>query len=101
MRGDSHARFCESLKVQFFWATRPLPRKFNTGLTGSLANRCNVFGQDCCFVLAQKEGVYGYNMYLGGRVGKIAQNADIFLKDDEEVLAAFKSITELFRRYPQ
>ena len=76
-----------------------LPRKFNTGLSGSLSNRCNVFGQDCCFVLAQKDGVYGYNMYLGGRVGMIAQNADIFLKDDDEVLLAFKSITEIFKRY--
>ena len=76
-----------------------LPRKFNTGLTGSLANRCNVFGQDCCFVLAQKEGVYGYNMYLGGRVGMIAQNANIFLKDDAEVLKSFESITTIFKRY--
>jgi len=76
-----------------------LPRKFNTGLSGSLANRCNVFGQDCCFVLAQKDGVYGYNMYLGGRVGMIAQNADIFLKNDEEVLMAFASITEIYKRY--
>jgi len=76
-----------------------LPRKFNTGLSGSLSNRCNVFGQDCCFVLAQKDGVYGYNMYLGGRVGMIAQNANIFLKNDEEVLLAFKSITEIFKRY--
>ncbi|MDO8260073.1 MAG: ferredoxin--nitrite reductase, partial [Candidatus Magasanikbacteria bacterium] len=38
-----------------------LPRKFNTSITGSISNRCNVFGQDCCFVLAQKNGVYGYN----------------------------------------
>jgi ferredoxin-nitrite reductase len=76
-----------------------LPRKFNTGLTGSLANRCNVFGQDCCFVLAQKDGVYGYNMYLGGRVGTIAQNANIFLKDDDQVLKAFESITTIFKRY--
>ena len=76
-----------------------LPRKFNTGLSGSLSNRCNVFGQDCCFVLAQKDGVYGYNMYLGGRVGMIAQNANIFLKNDDEVLMAFKSITEIFKRY--
>ena len=76
-----------------------LPRKFNTGLSGSLSNRCNVFGQDCCFVLAQKDGAFGYNMYLGGRVGMIAKDADVFLKNDEEVLMAFASITELFKRY--
>ncbi len=76
-----------------------LPRKFNTSISGSLSNRCNVFGHDCCFVLAQKEGMFGYNLYLGGKVGKIAQSADIFLKNEEEVLAAFSSITDLFRRF--
>ncbi|MCF6331565.1 MAG: ferredoxin--nitrite reductase [Sulfurimonas sp.] len=76
-----------------------LPRKFNTAITGSFSNRCNVFGHDCCFVLAQKDGVYGYNMYLGGRVGKIAKNVDIFLANEEEVLKAYKSIAEIFKKY--
>ncbi len=76
-----------------------LPRKFNTGISGSTVNRCNVFGHDCCFVLAQKDGVYGYNMYLGGKVGVIAKNADIFLKDENEVLTAFNSLIELFKNY--
>ncbi len=76
-----------------------LPRKFNTSITGSITNRCNAFGHDCCFVLAQKDGIYGYNMYLGGRVGKIAQDADIFLQNEEEVLIAYDAITELYKRY--
>lgn len=76
-----------------------LPRKFNTSITGNLSNRCNVYAHDCCFVLAQKEGLFGYNMYLGGKVGMIARSADIFLKNEDEVLAAFSSITDLFRRY--
>ena len=76
-----------------------LPRKFNTSITGNLSNRCNVYGNDCCFVLAQKDGMFGYNMYLGGRVGVIAKSADIFLKDEDEVLAAFSSITDLFKRF--
>lgn len=76
-----------------------LPRKFNTSISGSISNRCNVYGHDCCFVLAQKEGVYGYNMYLGGKVGEVAQNADIFLKDEDEVLKAYGSIIDLFRRF--
>jgi len=76
-----------------------LPRKFNTSITGNLSNRCNVYGNDCCFVLAQKEGMFGYNLYLGGRVGVIAKKADIFLKDEAEVLAAFSSITDLFKRF--
>jgi len=76
-----------------------LPRKFNVSISGNLSNRCNVYGNDCCFVLAQKDGMFGYNMYLGGRVGVIAKNAGIFLKDEDEVLAAFSSITDLFKRY--
>jgi len=74
-----------------------LPRKFNTGISGSMSNRSNVFGQDCCFVLAQKDGHYGYNLYLGGKVGRIAKNANIFLKDENEVSQAFQAIIELFR----
>ena len=74
-----------------------LPRKFNTGITGAMANRSNVFGQDCALVLAQKDGVYGYNLYLGGKVGRIAKNANIFLKDHDEVLAMYQALIELFR----
>ncbi|ADN08775.1 ferredoxin--nitrite reductase [Sulfurimonas autotrophica] len=76
-----------------------LPRKFNTGISGSLVNRCNVFGHDCSLVLAQKDGVYGYNMFLGGKVGMIAKSADIFLTNEEEVLKAYGSLIEIFRKY--
>ncbi|WP_304546164.1 ferredoxin--nitrite reductase [Sulfurimonas microaerophilic] len=76
-----------------------LPRKFNTSISGSISNRCNVYGHDCCFVLAQKDGVYGYNMYLGGKVGEVAKNADIFLKNEDEVLKAYGSIIDLFKRF--
>ncbi len=76
-----------------------LPRKFNTSVTGALSNRSNAFGQDCCFVLAQKDGRYGYNLYLGGKVGQIAKSADIFLKDEAEVMRAYQALIELFRDY--
>jgi len=76
-----------------------LPRKFNTAISGSLSNRCNIFGHDCCFVLAQKDGMYGYNMYLGGRVGKIAKDADIFLANEDEVLQAYDALIEIFKKY--
>ena len=76
-----------------------LPRKFNTALTGSMSNRCNVFGHDCSFVLAQKDGRYGYNMYLGGRVGMIAKKADIFLANESEVLAAYDALIDIFKNY--
>ena len=76
-----------------------LPRKFNTAITGNISNRCNVFCHDASFVLAQKDGVYGYNMYLGGKVGVVGKNANIFLKNEEEVLAAFSSIIDIFKRF--
>ncbi len=76
-----------------------LPRKFNTGITGSISNRNNVFGQDCALVLAQKNGRFGYNLYLGGKVGRIAKNADIFLKDEDEVVAMYNSLISLFRDF--
>lgn len=76
-----------------------MPRKFNTGVCGSLSNRNNIFGQDFSFVLAQKEGVYGYNVYLGGRVGVIAKQADFFVRNEEEAIALFKAVIELYRDY--
>ena len=75
-----------------------LPRKFNTSISGSLANRCNVYGHDACFVLANKDGYFGFNVYLGGKVGKIAKSADIFLKVDE-VVPFYEKLIELFREY--
>lgn len=76
-----------------------LPRKFNTAITGSLSNRCNIYCHDASFVLAQKDGVYSYNMYLGGRVGVVGKDANIFLADEDEVIKAFDSIIELFKRF--
>ncbi len=76
-----------------------LPRKFNTGVCGSFANRNNIFGQDCGFVLARREGHFGYNVYLGGRVGTIAKDADIFVRDEAEAVALFRALAELFRDY--
>ena len=76
-----------------------LPRKFNTAISGSLSNRCNIFCHDASFALAQRDGVYGYNMYLGGKVSEVGKSADIFLKDESEVLSAFSSIIEIFKSY--
>lgn len=76
-----------------------LPRKFNAAITGSMTNRCNIFCHDASFALAQKDGVYGYNMYLGGKVGVVGKSADIFLKNEEEVIKAFSSIIDLFKRF--
>ena len=75
-----------------------LPRKFNTGILGSLSNSCNIYGQDCAFVLANKEGRFGFNLFLGGRVGMQALDADIFV-EQEEVPELFKAILDLFKEY--
>ena len=75
-----------------------LPRKFNTGILGSLSNSCNIFGHDCNFVLAQKDGVFGFNIYLGARVGMQAQDANLFVNIDEVPLF-FKSLLTVFKNY--
>jgi len=75
-----------------------LPRKFNTGILGSLSNSCNIFGHDCCFVLAQKDGIFGFNVYLGARVGVQAKDANLFLQI-QEVALFFKSLLTIFKTY--
>ena len=76
-----------------------LPRKFNTAISGSKSNRCNILGHDCCFYLASKDGVYGFNVALGGKVGVVASDADIFLKDKEEVKNFFTALIKVFKKY--
>ncbi len=75
-----------------------LPRKFNTGILGSLSNSCNIFGHDCNFVLANKDGSFGFNIYLGARVGVQARDADLFVTP-EEVPAFFKALLNVFKTY--
>ena len=75
-----------------------LPRKFNTAILGSLSNSCNIYGHDCCFVLAQKEGIFGFNVFLGGRVSMQAKQADVFVTA-EEVPHFFDALLQLFKRY--
>ncbi len=90
-------------KLQAIFAENPewisvLPRKFNTGILGSLSNSCNIFGHDCNFVLAQKDGVFGFNIYLGARVGMQAKDANTFVTI-EEVPLFFKSLLTVFKNY--
>jgi len=90
-------------ELQSIFAENPewisaLPRKFNTGILGSLSNSCNIFGHDCCFVLAQKEGVFGFNIYLGARVGVQARDANLFVHI-HEVPLFFKSLLTVFKTY--
>ena len=75
-----------------------LPRKFNTGILGDSVNDCNIYGHDCSFVLASKDGELGFNLYLGGKVGVQARPIDIFVKPNQ-VKELFKSILDLFVKY--
>ncbi|MFH0709097.1 MAG: ferredoxin--nitrite reductase [Pseudomonadota bacterium] len=79
------------------WITT-LPRKFNIGINGSLSNRCNIFGQDFALALAQKEEEYGFNLYLGGRVGHLAQSADMFVLP-AQAKSVFIAVASLFKTY--
>ena len=75
-----------------------LPRKFNIGISGSYSNRCNIYGHDACFVLAEKDGIFGFNVYLGGKVGAIARPAGVFLTGGEVPLF-FKALARVFKKY--
>jgi len=75
-----------------------LPRKFNTGILGSLSNSCNIYGHDCCFVLANKNGQFGFNIYLGAKVGVQAIDADLFVTA-ERAPNLRCSLLEVFKKF--
>jgi len=75
-----------------------LPRKFNGAILGSLSNSCNIYGHDCSFVLAQKDGIWGFNLYLGGKVGEQATCANTFIKP-QEVAELFEAIINTYKKY--
>jgi ferredoxin-nitrite reductase len=75
-----------------------LPRKFNTGISGSISNSCNIFGHDCCFVLANRDGEFGFNIFLGARVGVQAKDANRFVAIDE-VSSFFMALLETFKAF--
>ncbi|WP_052433618.1 hypothetical protein [Sulfurospirillum arsenophilum] len=75
-----------------------LPRKFNTAITGALQNRCNVYGQDCGFVLAKKEGMLGFSPFLGGRVGHHSLPSNLFLTPNQ-VAPFYEALLKLFQTY--
>ncbi len=75
-----------------------LPRKFNTAILGSMSNSCNIYGHDCSFILAQNSGVWGFNLYLGGKVAKQAVCANCFVTANE-VPILFRAIVDTFKEY--
>ncbi|SMC09666.1 hypothetical protein [Nitratiruptor tergarcus] len=75
-----------------------IPRKFNTAISGNLSSPQPFFGNDCYFALALKDGVYGFNLYLGGKNSELAQDADIFVPP-HEVADIFGAIIQAFKKY--
>lgn len=72
-----------------------LPRRISIGISGNRANVTSFFANDLYFALAKKGDTFGFNVYMGGKNTEVAQNADIFLKEDE-VFDFFKAFIEGF-----
>ncbi len=76
-----------------------LPRKFNLALLGSKRDAINCKYNDLCFYLAEKEGILGFNVYAGGKIGsggpQEALDIDIFVRPYEAVELS-KAVFELY-----
>ena len=72
-----------------------LPRRVSIGISGNSTNVSSFFANDIYFALAQKDAVYGFNVYMGGKNTDVAQSADIFLLESE-VFDFFKAFVEAF-----
>ena len=72
-----------------------LPRRVSIGISANSKNIASFFANDIYFALAQKDGIYGCNVYMGGKNTEVAQDVDIFLKYDE-VFDFYKAFLEMF-----
>ncbi len=72
-----------------------LPRRVSIGISGNRANVTSFFANDIYFALSKKDGIFGFNVYMGGKNTEVAQSADIFL-EKEEVFEFFKAFVEAF-----
>lgn len=75
-----------------------LPRRISIGICGSYASGASFFASDVYFALAKKNGIYGFNVYFGGKNTELAQDANIFLEKDE-VFDFFKAFIEVFNKH--
>jgi ferredoxin-nitrite reductase len=72
-----------------------LPRRVSIGISGNSASVTSFFSNDLYFALAKKDGVYGFNVYMGGKNTEIAQDTNIFLLETQ-VFDFFKAFVEAF-----
>ncbi|MGB6020348.1 MAG: nitrite/sulfite reductase [Sulfurimonadaceae bacterium] len=75
-----------------------LPRRISVGISGNSVNVTSMFSNDLYFALAQKEGVFGFNVYMGGKNTEVAADADIFLLESE-VIDFFGAFVEAFYKH--
>ena len=80
-----------------YW-TGTIPRKFNTAIIGREKPLVNPWSNDLLFALAKKENVLGFNIYLGGKNAKVAQDADIFVVA-ADVLKLFEAVAETYQKH--
>ncbi|WP_201353593.1 nitrite/sulfite reductase [Hydrogenimonas urashimensis] len=73
-----------------------IPRKFNTAISGRLSQSLSFFGNDLYFALAKKDGVYGFNLYAGGKNSHTACPLDIFVTPAETV-ALFRTVAKIYK----
>ncbi len=79
-----------------------LPRKFNVTITGCRDNCTHAESQDIALVPATADGVAGFNVLVGGKMGsggyRVASDLDVFVEPDEAA-ALCAAITLIFRDF--
>jgi nitrite reductase (NADH) large subunit len=78
------------------------PRKLNFAILGSKHDSINCKYNDICFYLARKGKQYGFNLYLGGKIGsggpEEALDMDTFVRA-HEVLDVSKALFDIYTEY--
>ena len=72
-----------------------LPRRVSVGISGNRANLNSFFANDLFFALAEKDGIKGFNVFLGGKNSELSQDANVFLKPGQ-VVEYFIAVIEAF-----
>ncbi|RUM66668.1 MAG: nitrite/sulfite reductase, partial [Sulfurospirillum sp.] len=75
-----------------------LPRKCNTAISATPQSGFHFFGNDIFFALAQGEGQWGFNLFLGGKNSEASQDADIFVPP-QRVVVMFEAVSRAFMKY--
>jgi ferredoxin-nitrite reductase len=91
--GAMHAHFHKNPEL-----VGMLPRRISIGITGMRENSWPLFSNDLFFGLAEKEGVKGFNVYMGGKNTEISKPADIFVAPEETADFAM-AVIRAFDRY--